>query len=542
MAHRDFAELNPARRAHENCMGARAMDLRRTLFRDLALFSSLTLAAVAGCHADPPIDPKTSAQEAAVHAGDVVRQAGSGVGFLGDSNGVLGKMFAGADDATAGLMGRATPAPLPAPLIRQMRRSPVFQSMGGVQPIGSFLTSDEQFDETARDVEVLLRDRLLAEANIESKTDSEVTYLLKPDPTCRPLPSQADGIGSNEPNASCANDLTKLQVRLVTSVDGDGIRLAVLLGPARDELSVFVIHSDLLAWEIGFVSAKRAVDFANSTLSPNNPDKPYPFTRLEGRVRFALQKLGPKNVKVSFGILEAVDLEGKDAGGSPMSLRSAKSDPLFALAADGVNNTATVGLALGQTDVTGTWDPQGHELQNGDLHVSIGGLYGEATFTEGKKEIDFKGAGIGQTFVAVRGTHIFDLDFNAAAGRKMDLVVKSLPGDLPRFELTPRFDLTLAFNLGAVAADFSEPPPAYASHEMYNVRFDGATPAVIEAVPQSATFAGGLKVVAGALALSAASAPAATVTVAAGQCLTGQDPAPPMSHEILGHLKSTTCP
>jgi hypothetical protein len=237
-----------------------------------------------------------------------------------------------------------------------------------------------------------------------------------------------------------------------------------------------------------------------------------------------------------------VDVEGKDSGGSPISVRSAKSDPLFALTGDGINNQAVVALALGQTDVTGTWDPSGHELQNGDLHVSIGGLYGEATLTEGKKEVDFKGAGIGQTFLAVRGTHIFDLDFNGDAGRKMDFVVKSLAGDVPRIELTPKFDLSLALNLGAVAADFDQPLPAYVTHETYTVRLDGATPAVIEAVRESGSFQGGLKVVAGTLSLSTTSSPAATVTVGAGQCLTGQDPAPAMSHEILGHLKSTTCP
>jgi hypothetical protein len=487
-----------------------------------------------GCHSDPPIDPRASADQAATRAAAVVRATGAGLGFVDDQGGVLGKMLGGADDATYGIMRKMVATPMPTPLIRQMRTSPVLKAMGGVEAIPSFLTQEEQFDDTARDVETLLRDRLLVESNIESKTDSQITYLLRPEPTCRPLPSS----GSSEPDAGCVRDLPKLEVRLVTVTDGDGIRITVLVGPGRLELSAFVVHSDLLAWEVGFARALRAVEFIDMTLDPGTEPKPHPFTRLDGRIEVALQKLAAKKVKGWVGILEPVAIEADDP---PVSVTSARSNPLFAVTGDGEARTATVDWSLGQTDVLASWDPRDVGAHNKDLHVSLGGSYGQATLTEGKQEIAFKGYGVGASFVAVRGTHIFDLDFNPRDGRKMDLLV-SAPGDVPRFAVTPRFDLALAFNLGAVAADFQDPPPAPLLHETYTVVLDGAVPAVVEAVKRTATFAGGIKVVAGTLTVATSAAPGATVVVPATRCLTGKDPLPMGAHEILGRLEVVSCP
>jgi hypothetical protein len=498
-------------------------------------FPLLTVATtLLGCHSDPPIDPKTTADQAAVRAAEVVRATGDGLGFLNDQGGVVSKTLTGFDDATYGIMRKMVSTPMPTPLIRQMRFSPVVKSMAGVDALPSFLTQQEQFDQTARDVQTLLHDRLLVESNIESKTDSQITYLLKPDPTCQPLPSST----ATTPDAGCVRDLPKLQVRLVVVADGDGIRIAVQVGPARDELSAFVIHSDKLAWEVGFASALKAVQFINMALATMPDQKAYPFTKLEGRIELALQKLGPQKVQGSISILEAISVEADD----PMvAIHSAKTDPLLAITGDGAAKTAAVTWGLGQTEVQEPWDPQGLNLKNRDLMVSIGGSYGQATLTEGKKEIALTGYGVGASFVAVRGTHVFDLDFNPHDGRKMDVLVTA-PVDVPRLAVTPKFDLSLAFNLGAVASELKTPPPAPLTHETYTVVLDGATPAVIEAAKKTATFNGGIKVVAGTLTVATNGMPATTVVVPAGKCLTGKDMVPMGAHEILGALDVVACP
>jgi hypothetical protein len=224
-------------------------------------------------------------------------------------------------------------------------------------------------------------------------------------------------------------------------------------------------------------------------------------------------------------------------------VHSEKSDPLFAVTGDGANKEATIAVALAQTDVKTSWDPMDVGATNTDLHVSIGGWYGQATLTEGKKEIDFKGLGIGRSFAAVRGTHIVDMDLNPADGRRFDLTVKVNGDDTPRFEVIPRFDLSLGFNFAAVAGEVKEPPPSYLMHETYSLRLDGASPAVIEAVRanDAAMFTGGLRVVAGSLTIATDGTPATTVIVPAGKCLTSRT-RPADSHELLGGLAVVTCP
>src|SRR5207244_1702336 len=99
----------------------------------------------------------------------------------------------------------------------------------GGTPTPTFLTVEEQFDDTGNDLQTFLKDRVLVQTNIESQTDTQITYLLKPDPTCRPLHSDAGGgpdagadAGAGTIDQACADDLTKLEVRIVVTADGDG--------------------------------------------------------------------------------------------------------------------------------------------------------------------------------------------------------------------------------------------------------------------------------------------------------------------------------
>jgi hypothetical protein len=493
---------------------------------------------VAGCGSEAQkIDPATAPAQMAARARVIVEQAGQGASSVDGDDTILGRALTAADDASQGLAGGAMRAPLPAPLMGtgMMGNTPAMRSSQL-----SFLTTQERYDDTARDLEVLIRDRLLAPSNIESKTDTEVVYLLAADPTCRKLPSQLDAGQAAPLDDSCARDLAKLQVRVVLRADGDGARFTVQLGPDRLELSAFVVHSDLLGWESDLDQARRATDYANMALGKAADKGPSPLTRLEGRIAVGLHKLGDKKVTLSFGVLEPVALETKDA-----LFTTGKSDPLIAVGADGVARQLTFTLGLAATEVRTTWDPRGTGVVNKDLLVSIGGLHGATTVSEGSKEILVKGAGIGHSFVAVRGANVFELDFNPAHGRTMDVTLRPAPGsDAVQVELAPRFDVTLAPKLQAIASDYKEPPPAHLRDESYGILLDpGAAPrAVVQLVGRSGGFGGGVKVVAGTLTLSARGAPGAAVAVPAGQCLTGNDHPAAGAHPILGGFAAVGCP
>ena len=150
----------------------------------------------------------------------------------------------------------------------------------------------------------------------------------------------------------------------------------------------------------------------------------------------------------------------------------AASNPVVALTSDGNTKTAELQLGLGATNIGGTWDPQSTGVSNNDFHLVIGGLYGRLSLQEDAQQI------------------------------------------------APLVDLRLGFDNDAMAADFASPPPSTIAHETYALTLaNPGAAAVMEEVPSTAAFSGGLKMVAGSLTVGAASVPGETVTVPTGKCL-----------------------
>ena len=504
------------------------------------LVVGIVVATTCGCGSDGgtprKIDATTSAAQSAQYTGALVRQLGQAIAFENGEDGLLAQLKSLLGGVQLKQIPQISPpAPLPLPLLNSLSDTPALKHATRPRFL-SLMTQEESFDETAADLESFLRDRLFAAGNVESDEGTRVVYRLKGDPTCRPLPSRILEGAADQVDADCAADLEKLQIRIAVQGDGDGYRFQIMMGPDRFELSVFVVHSDLLAWEADLAQARKAGDFADQALG--KPVAEVPFASLRGRVRFGLQQLGEKKVRFSFGVLEAIDLQGKAE--EPMSFALGKSDPAIALTADGVAQQMGLDLAWPQTDVRAPWDPMDTGARNTDLHVSLGGLTGKSNLTAGAEQVVVQGLGIGSSFVAVRGNKIAELNFNASNGRKMDLTVKQLPDDQARFELSPRMDLSLAFRFNAIAAELEE-VPEYVLDETYSLSLSGASPVVVETVAKSATADGGFKLVAGSLTLSTSASAAATVQVPAGKCLGEIADPPPGSHPLLGGLAAVDC-
>jgi hypothetical protein len=327
-------------------------------------------------------------------------------------------------------------------------------------------------------------------------------------------------------------------VRIVVRGDGDGYRFQILLGPDGHELSVFVVHSDLVAWEADLAQARRASDHADQALM--QPVAEMPFASLRGRVKFAMQKLAEKKMRFSFGVLEGVELVGKPE--QPMVLSLGKADPAAALIADGASEQLTLELGWPRTDVSAPWDPENTGARNTDLHVMLGGLTGKSILGASAEQVTMTGLGLPPSFVEVRGTKIGQLTLNPSHGHKLDLTIKTLPGDQTRFEIAPRLDLALAFELAAIAGELEE-VPEFLLDETYQLLLAGAAPVVVETVAEdSMGSGGGWKLVAGSLTLSTSARADATVTVPAGKCL-GENAAPaPEAHPLLGNLAAVDCP
>ncbi|HET9012335.1 MAG TPA: hypothetical protein VFN38_11010, partial [Gemmatimonadaceae bacterium] len=164
--------------------------MRISLARTLSLLPLLA-APLAGC-TDDPIDPGNLADRVALYSREMVHQSGGGVAFTQEDTSGLNTIANGMQGAGDGLAG-AMPAPMPAPMSSAMNDAPLLAAMAGMP---SMLTTEEQFDETADKLKIWVRERVLADANLESKTDDEAIYRLHPDPTCRRIPSADDPPGT----------------------------------------------------------------------------------------------------------------------------------------------------------------------------------------------------------------------------------------------------------------------------------------------------------------------------------------------------------
>jgi hypothetical protein len=487
-----------------------------------------------------PVDQPTTAQRSAQYASDVIRQLGGAINFTTAEGSLLSRLAPKVTGVRRSGAAQAIPSPLPDPLARRLAETPAFKSL---RPRPSFLTlasPEENLDDTAGDVEAFFKMRLFTAANLESSNSTTATYLLRGDPTCRPLPSEiADG-RLDRVDGKCAIDLMKLQVRIVVTGDGDGYRFQILLGPDKYELSVIIVHSNLLGWEVDLAKARMATMFANTVLMNDGEraSEPFPFAVLKGRLKVAVEKLAEKKVNLSWSVLEPLEVQDMDHHSFAMKM----ADPAISLTADGAAKTLTLQLNIPQTDLRAPWDPKDMGAQNSDLHVALGGLTGTTALSEMAEEVSFTGLGIGNSFVEVRSSKIFELTFNPASENKMNMKVTPITGDQARFEITPKLDLSLRFGLETVASEFNEPPESFLQSQTYALVLMGGSRVVVETVADSETFEGGFKMVEGSLHLATTADAEATVDVPMGQCLTGVPEPADDAHPILGNLTAATCP
>lgn len=508
---------------------------------------AVVLGGAVGCNPSKPLDEKQATASAAVNAEAAIQQAGKALSFIVEDNGTV-KTVSGAGTSTGKVMSQAASAmaargavaaatAMPRPMLRALVGPTVSAEMTGTA-MPSMMTADEQFDQAASELRKLMEQRLFVDSNLEGNDGTTATYLLKPDPTCRPLPADDAPAGTvPDIDAHCQDELTKVAVRVAVTSDGDGSKFTVQIGPARLQLVAFIVHSDFLAADVDLAMAKAASDYIDAQLGTDAPSSAY--DRLAGTLRFSLKRLGDQRVTVAFSILQAVDV----AETNGPEILTAAADPAYALTGDGVARTATLQVGMGATEVDGPWDPQATGAINRDEKITIGGASGTYTLDENAKKITLTDAGYGEEKISVRGTPILDLNLNADAMRRFSGVVTVNADDTVHVELTPEFNVTLAYDYQSVASELSAPPSAATLHDTYAIVLaNGGNTTALDTVKAGGTFTGGLKVVAGTLTISAASAPAETVTVPAGKCLSSPTTAAAGTNALLGALSVSDCP
>ena len=507
----------------------------------------VALGVAAGCNPSKPLDEKQTTETAAVNAETALQQAGKALSFIVEDNGTV-KAVSSAGTSTSTVMSQTASAmaargavaastAMPRSMLRALVGPTVSAQVTGTA-MPSVMTTDEKFDQAASELRKLMEQRLFVDSNLEGNDGTTATYLLHPDPTCRPLPADDAPVGTvPDIDAHCQDELTKVAVRVAVTHDGDGARLAVQIGPARLQLVAFIVHSDFLAADFDLAMAKAATDYIDAQLGTDAPSSS--FDRLTGTLRFSLKRLGEQKVMAAFSILQAVDV----AETNGPELMTAAADPAYALTGDGVSKTATLQVGLGASEIDAPWDPQATGAVNRDEKVTVAGAYGTYTLDENAKKITLTDVGMGGERVSVRGMTIVDLNLNADSMRRFSGVITVNADDTVHAELTPGVNVSLAYDYQSIASELASPPSAATLHDTYAIVLANAGSGVaFDTVKATATFSGGVKVDAGTLTISAASAPDATVTVPAGKCLSSPAAAPAGSNPLLGALSVSDCP
>jgi hypothetical protein len=544
----------------------------RVLVSGPALLGFSGFSLLAGCQKEteslPPLDAEVAALQASDNAAAVFTSAALSAqgntgaakagGHVSSGFGSIGRSFSNipldtgsGGSATAPYVRHRSPLKftlLSVPAFRALARPLATESLLGPSRVGgefgalaatSTATGDSDTSELASDLDDtgqalrrLLRERIFVAANLESKTGTEAIYRLRPDPTCRDL-------DDDHIDASCEKNLNKveLRVRLTKDVAG-GAHIDILVGSERAFPVRLIIDPNQLATELYLGEIKRTSAILATALGETD-DTPDVF---KGTVRFALTKEAEKTVSFASAILEMVEVENQGSS-DPGTFRSAASDPIWKLTADGDKGTITGAIGLGATEFMGSWDPKDTGAKNKDLHVVMAGLKGQITFTQASSDVKLTGLGFGPgpSFVEAHGQRIFQLDLNEQGGRAFDLGITFDAQDKPIFAVTPRFDLQLGMHFGLVASDFTSPPAAHLLDETYRFTLDPAAAATPVFVPWQSTTSdtSGLKLTAGSLSFGSSKA-TAPVVVNAGQCLIARQPLPG-DHPVIGALQASDC-
>lgn len=326
------------------------------------------------------------------------------------------------------------------------------------------------------------------------------------------------------PDRDCVRMIEQLEIRLrVTLAGAQGLDLALLIGPGRDEVLSIALRPDEITVTIDLAEIRSAIEhFASVTgARVRLPEV------MEGRVSGTLAVDGPEAVRVEASIEQEIRVEGE---GVEVSIEARR--PFARVRLTGGDRPALDLFAdWGRTRAS----VPGGERLGGRVDVDLGGLGGHLVLDgTSDAQVTFEDLGLGLTRseVKVDGQRLIAIDLNPDAGRRLDVTIDA-GGDRPEVALAPGLDLTVELHLAAIADRYRVPP--YLLDETYRVQAEGMPRlALVERADGSEA----VEVLAGTLRLS--SSTGAAVVVAAGQCLV-DDPVTDGEHELLGGLAAAPC-
>jgi hypothetical protein len=364
---------------------------------------------------------------------------------------------------------------------------------------------DVDLSSQSADLTQYLEEKIFADANIETSSDTQVTFLLRGSVVCDadPFDGSAD--------QGCIDQVDNAQVRLkVTSPAAGDVDVAVLIGAQKHNPLSIEVHQSLIAAEIDLAGIKGAITtLSNGELDPSLP------TTMTGRIRGEVEVLGTDKARAAVSILSAINVSGGD-----YAVTLAASSPAFEITADGTAKTLVALTNLGAMHATGPYTTETYDDVTGDfsevsqvLDIAIAGLSAQMDFAGSSDTLNLSNLGLGDATSVIKldGAQLLGIDLNADAGRKFAASIANVD-DITTIIVDPKFDLKVAMDFSSLSNN--QDMPAWAMGDILHVALDGTTP-TLRFTCDSSTF----EVVSGNLEMSLMTA-GDSITVAAGQCLT----------------------
>jgi hypothetical protein len=341
--------------------------------------------------------------------------------------------------------------------------------------------------------------------------------------------------GGAQSLASCIRMVDEMEVRLrVTLAGASGLDVALLVGPARDEVFAIELRPESIKVTFDLGALRGAIAHIGDVLGEAValPEV------LEGRVSFLLRVDGPDEVTFEVAIERAIVVRGSSPTDGDFALDLEARTPLFRVHARGGAMAALdVGLDWGRTRVS---VPVRFGVGGaGRLAIDAGGLGGRLELDAGVGQVHLADLGLGArtTEVVLDDERLVAIDLNAASDRKLSATITPNAMRRPQIAIEPGLDLVVDVHLQPLV-DRGESVATYLRNETYSLSATGQPR--FEQVRRPADLARLLAVLAGRLTLASTAAPSPTV-VEAGRCLFGSDAVAPGEHPLLGRFLAVDC-
>ena len=290
-----------------------------------------------------------------------------------------------------------------------------------------------------------LNEHVVHEENIETETESSVTYLVDGEDVCGE-PARAvcsDGSSSEECTAGqsdyykqCVREADKMEYRVrVTSPTEGALDVDLLVGPGRHKPLEFELRKRRVAAIADLGGIKKSIEHAD-TVYDSDVGSQLPST-MKGRIRAQLESKRSKHIHFEVKLETAINISGGDYGAA--LAQAAK--PVFGATADGEAETLTTTVNF--NEISGNFPVSYYEYEEQprsgsgssgssqpeetvlDYAFRLAGLSAQAKYTAGSSEVEVSDVGLGNStsWLKIDGKKSVTVDLNPNHGRAFDATV-----------------------------------------------------------------------------------------------------------------------